>query len=297
MNTPTTSFEPVICRPARAEDRARLLPLARPIGEKDDFLPEVLDEWLADQQGRLIVAERDSQVLGMAKLTCLSDQDWWLEGLRVHPAHDGQGVASQLHSAMIQAWEGLGAKGTVRLLTASDRIPVHRLCAKTGFVQSGSFTHYCAAPSCEITPSLTPVRADELGTIQAVLHDPRLYPMHHGHMNFGWRWTSTSERLLIETIVEGRAWWLGQGGVLMVSEDHEHNQRTMVAQLVACPQENLTNALLALRSLAAKAGTYQQVAWNIPDDVLETDRISSTGFGRDEANSWYLFGRSQSHNE
>jgi len=68
-----------------------VLELTRTIWEGDDYVPHVWGEWLADPQGLLAVAEHQGRVLGLGKLTRLSEDDWWLEGLRTHPNTKGGG--------------------------------------------------------------------------------------------------------------------------------------------------------------------------------------------------------------
>jgi len=52
-------------------------------------------------------------VIGLSKLSRLSEQDWWLQGLRVHPEFEGRGVASQLNEALMQVWQALHAIGRI----------------------------------------------------------------------------------------------------------------------------------------------------------------------------------------
>jgi hypothetical protein len=75
----------VTCRPAQVDDTPDVLELTHTIWEGEDYNPQVWQDWLADTQGLLAVAEHDGRVLGLGKLTCLAAGQWWLEGLRTHP--------------------------------------------------------------------------------------------------------------------------------------------------------------------------------------------------------------------
>src|SRR5512133_3688147 len=67
----------VTCRTARASDTDDVMELTSTIWDGGDYVPQVWAEWLLDQHGRLVVAEYEGKVVGLGKLTRLSDQDWW----------------------------------------------------------------------------------------------------------------------------------------------------------------------------------------------------------------------------
>jgi len=94
---PLNSHMAVHCRPALPSDTADVLELTSTIWEGQDNIPEVWENWLSDSTGLLAVAEYQGRVLGLSKLTRLSESDWWLDGLRVHPDFEGRGVASSMH--------------------------------------------------------------------------------------------------------------------------------------------------------------------------------------------------------
>ena len=100
-------FHQVVCRPALPLDTRGMLELTSQIWEGDDYVPKVWQEWLFDPQGLLAVAEFRGKIVGIGKLTRLSKQDWWLEGLRVHPEFEGQRIASRIQSYLLEIWERL----------------------------------------------------------------------------------------------------------------------------------------------------------------------------------------------
>ena len=71
------------------------------IWEGGDYIPLVWDEWLADPDGLLGVAEMHGRVAGVFKLTKFQEGEWYMEGLRVHPDFQGKGVASHIHELCI----------------------------------------------------------------------------------------------------------------------------------------------------------------------------------------------------
>lgn len=111
----------VVCRPARQSDTQEVMELTSTIWEGDDYVPKVWQDWLADPEGILAVAEHEDRVIGLGKLTLLAPGEWWLEGLRTHPDFEGHGVASHLHEYLLNFWlqNGKGSCAWQPLLFAS----------------------------------------------------------------------------------------------------------------------------------------------------------------------------------
>ncbi|MCI0713463.1 MAG: GNAT family N-acetyltransferase [Chloroflexi bacterium] len=128
-------------RPAQASDREALTTIAAQIWEGSDYLPYVIDEWLADESGSFDVLTLHAEVVGVSKLTKIADGEWWLEGLRIDPQHQGKGFARILHHYKINQVRQLG-KGVVRFTTASHNEATRRLAAETGFQLVGEFDYY-----------------------------------------------------------------------------------------------------------------------------------------------------------
>ncbi len=135
MNNPST--EPrLVCRPALPRDRADVFEFTKFIWEGHDYIRFVWDDWLADPHGLLAVAEYGGSTVGMAKVTLVSKGQWWLEGFRVDPRVQGLKVGSHIHEYVNDWWLEHG-DGAVRLMTSSERVQVHHLSERTGFVRIG----------------------------------------------------------------------------------------------------------------------------------------------------------------
>jgi len=60
---------------------------------RGDYIPDVFHDWI-DANGpewRTVVVEVDGDVAGICQGKFLSDYEAWLEGMRVHPEHRGEG--------------------------------------------------------------------------------------------------------------------------------------------------------------------------------------------------------------
>ena len=120
----------LVIRPARAEDRAALEAIAAQTWDGADYLPRVFDDWLAE--GDFFVAEWHGQTVGAAKLSRLSEGEWWMQGLRVDPAFQGRGIGRMLHHFLVNRARQVGT-GEIRFSTASTTRAIHRLARETGF--------------------------------------------------------------------------------------------------------------------------------------------------------------------
>ncbi|OLC61673.1 hypothetical protein AUH73_06605 [archaeon 13_1_40CM_4_53_4] len=71
-------------RKATAVDKAPILEICKNIWNGHDYLPGVWDDWLADKDGRLIVATVKGRTVGVAHASLQTPDVAWLEGVRVH---------------------------------------------------------------------------------------------------------------------------------------------------------------------------------------------------------------------
>ncbi|MBN1859617.1 GNAT family N-acetyltransferase [Candidatus Bipolaricaulota bacterium] len=89
-------------RRAETKDRPRLLEISSQIWEGDDYIPDVVDAWIADPSGELAVAVETGQsggtdlVVGFARCSRLAPHYAWLEGARTDPGHRNRGAGKAL---------------------------------------------------------------------------------------------------------------------------------------------------------------------------------------------------------
>ena len=291
----------VTCRQARPADKPDMLEITRTIWEGRDYVPRVWDEWLADSSGRLGVAEYNGRVLGVGKLTRLTDRDWWLEGLRVHPEFERRGIATQLHEYLTATWQDTGS-GALRLATSAERIQVHRLCARSGFTQVGERVIYQSASLGDGEHLFHAIESDDVEAALRVISTNRLVGFQNWLMDLGWQWAAPDRELLLGTIEGQRAfWWKGArtDSLLLYWEDepneYEPDQTvTPTIQLVACPLESLTDCLLDFRRLAGAQG-FENAAWVAPYRQEMISALEGAGYERRWEGSLVLFESNQSY--
>jgi GNAT superfamily N-acetyltransferase len=292
LNSPVT-----VCRPALPMDTSQVMALTREIWNGGDYVPYVWSEWLADPQGLLAVAEYGGRVAGLCKLTRLSEQDWWLEGLRVDPQLERRGIASRLFDYQLDTWQRIG-RGALRLTTASFRKAVHHLCERTGFKKLGELMPYRAGPlpvgGIMVPPgeslfaALQPAEIPE--ALQYARRSPSL-PLTYGLMDLGWRWAAPDENHLAHAVPRSMAWWWrGRDGLLVAYEDWEPDEaeKWLAISLLACGTGRISECLLDCRRLAALLG-YPRLACTAPLRPELQPVLTSAGFEPEWDFSIYLF--------
>jgi GNAT superfamily N-acetyltransferase len=259
------SLHTVVCRPALPKDTPDVMEMTRTIWDGHDYVPYVWDDWLADPQGLLAVAEFAGRAIGLGKLTKLSEDGWWLEGLRVHPDYQGRRIASHLMEYLYGIWEST-ANGVVRLATASSRFSIHHLCDRMGFCKMGEFSEFSAPVISGISniseTGFTPVQAgQETQAAQFANESPSL-SYSYGLTDLGYRWVTPASSHMVDAVRKDNAWWWrkDKGLLVLMNWQEENGQITPRISLLACQHSDLPAMLDDTRRLAAVSG-YPHIGW------------------------------------
>ncbi len=94
-------------REAKNGDRADIEEIAKNTWEGQDYIAEEFSHWIDD--GNFYVIQIDGKVVGTGKISLLPGKVAWLEGLRVHPAYQKQGLGRMMHNYLMQKAESLAA--------------------------------------------------------------------------------------------------------------------------------------------------------------------------------------------
>jgi GNAT superfamily N-acetyltransferase len=138
----------VSIRPARPDDRPAMEHICAHTWENGDYIPQVWDEWLADENGGLIVGELgapDGQVVALSKITFQPEGQAWLEGMRVDPDYRGRGIGSQFLQFSLEYARSHGAP-VVRLATGNHNTAVHHMAGHHGMEHVGTYALWLAEP-------------------------------------------------------------------------------------------------------------------------------------------------------
>ncbi len=141
------SSESVVVRQAHESDRAAVEALCAHIWDGDDYLPFVFTNWLAEPGGEFYVATLGGQLIGTGKLSWFADDEWWLEGLRVHPDFQGRGIGRLLFRYGVRQAEASARRGTARFVTGYSNQATRKLAMEAGFSLAGHYVRYVADAS------------------------------------------------------------------------------------------------------------------------------------------------------
>lgn len=289
----------LVCRPALPMDTPEVLAFTRQIWEGEDYVPHVWEDWLADSEGLLAVAEYGGKIVGLSKLTRLDRDQWWLEGLRVHPEYQGRGVAAHLHDFLLNYWSR-HAGGVVRLATVSSREPVKHLAARTGFHQVAEFTHFVAPALNGGKTKLrifTEVDRASLKTVLSTILTSSLLMFSFGLINLGWQWARPSSENLARYYEQHPLWWWRRKrNVVIAAVETEEEPEHLSILFIACPETDLVECLRDIRLLAGEKNCHH-VRWLAPVNQKVFTALTNAGFERDRDESIVIFEKNHQRDE
>jgi GNAT superfamily N-acetyltransferase len=278
----------VVCRPALRKDTDEVMELCSHIWDGGDYIPMVWEDWLADPDGLLGVAEMSGRVVGIFKLTKFKEQEWYMEGLRVHPDVQGRGIAAHIHNYVVETWRNMGS-GVIRLTTGSYNIKVHQMCERTGFKRISEFIPYRAACLHEGENHFYPSKSDEAQQAMDFVIGNPMHNLSSGLINLGWVFADLQLKHIQGAIHDGHAWWWKGGeGFLSIWEDREDEGHAPGIQLLACPLEDLVDLLFDYRKLMGEMG-YGSAGWVAPNEPEVISCLEQAGFQRSWDVSLFVF--------
>ncbi len=118
----------------------------------EDYLPRVLEDWVMteDSSRRTLVAATDGTVVGLLQVVLLSPDEAWCQGIRVHPAYRGQGIASALTEAGFD-WARENGAPVARNMVFSWNTSGLGLSRSVGFSPVTEFRWAHPSPSNDVT--------------------------------------------------------------------------------------------------------------------------------------------------
>jgi len=289
--TQTFSSPQVVCRPALPRDHADITEFCKGIWEGGDYVPDVWTHWFKDPNGILVTAEYNGHAIGCAKLSLIDEGQWWVEGVRVGPNHQGLKVGSKMHNYLTDWWVEHG-DGTIRLLTENPAM-VH-LCEKTGYVKTQELRGYRAQPIDEPTNNFSP--ANNTHEAAAFALQSETLQLTGGLIDFGWRVGTPNERIFEiysgykADFVHTFYWWKDKQGLFSAWEDDEEDKRTLVLGVLSGTLNDMPALLMDVRRLAARK-KFDQVfllAFLKPQLIAQ---LEQTGFSTTWENYLRLFER------
>ena len=258
------------------------------IWDGHDYIQYAWDEWLADPEGLLAVAEYGGHCVGLAKISLSAPGQWWLQGLRVDPKFQGLKIGSNIHR-YVDGWWLENGDGVVRLMTSSKRVKVHHLCEKLGYTKILEVKELKAKQLDEVCDGFKPVQKDEIpAALKAALDSPIL-ALGRGLFDRGWDALQPTNGILTTIQQQGMAfWWRGGEGLLLAWDDDNEDGKVLGLGLPACSLASLPGLLLDARRLAAQQGCVG-VFWIAPLKPEILAAAEAAGYLRHREHSGYVY--------
>jgi ribosomal protein S18 acetylase RimI-like enzyme len=288
----------LIVRPARAEDREAVLAFCAGIWDGDDYIPYVWDAWLADERAALLVAEADGRPVGLVHLRMLSDDEAWLEGIRVDPAARRQGVGRAMTSQALVAARERGAS-VARLMTSAANVASQALVARFGFTRVAEVARY-EAPAADVAdaPAIARLGPDDFERVWDWLVQSNLRPLSGGLEIEYWAARALAEPALRAYLTAGNVWALEDWGTLQalaiaVAQNAEDGDgaggaepRDLEVRYADGAADGLGRLALALRGIAGEQGCGGVALW-LPNLLILHDAMQGAGYSRvDDEPMW-----------
>ncbi|MBD3236020.1 MAG: GNAT family N-acetyltransferase [Candidatus Eisenbacteria bacterium] len=113
-------------------DRDQLLDIAARTWEGHDYLPQVFDTWVSDRRAFFGALVQAGRVVGCGRVYPFDEKHGWLEGLRVHPDHQGHGLGREVARRVIAQAVSMGLR-RLYFSTYFDNASSMRISEMLGF--------------------------------------------------------------------------------------------------------------------------------------------------------------------
>jgi GNAT superfamily N-acetyltransferase len=266
-------------RAARPSDREPLMSFIKDVWGGHDYIPGVWDEWIRDRKNRMFVVEADGVPVGMNRVRFLEDGAAWFEGVRVHPAFRGRGLATMLGKNSMKVAKEKGIR-VFRLTSGSRNRTAHRQISRIRFKELARFSIYAPpkASSREATAQL--VRPGQFREVLGAVNGSAEYRLGHGAFWHNWGAASLTPQVLRNLIEEGAVWSLG--GAVAVSRAGGEGEETW--KEVGFVGGEPTDAVSLVKSLLCRLEDASRRWAFVPQRSPIIHALRGAGFRREFSN-------------
>jgi GNAT superfamily N-acetyltransferase len=278
----------LILRPARPDDRPAMEGVCAQTFDWGDYIPSVWDDWLADEQGLVLVGEQGGSVVALSKITLQTRGQVWLGGMRVHPDHRRRGIAARFLDYSLDYARQRGAP-VVRLGTSQRNTPVQRMMARAGMTRVGSYVLWTAEP-LPGSVSLSFLSSQHSAQARAFLADSPVLAHTRGLHSFHWEWQELSAEHIAPCLQESQiaARFAADGSLAALALIRfDPDDETLWIGFVDGQPTAVTTLAVAIRSHATQLAA-QKVQIMLPDLLWLRDAFRAAGydFGDWEGELW-----------
>lgn len=173
----------------RHPHKPRIIEISSQIWDGEDYVPNVLDDWLADPNGEVIVAIANGRLISFARHSYLLPSYAWFEGARTDPAYRNSGVSQEISRYFLEAAQREGAE-TIGLSTYIDNEVSIHIIEKNGFHKVASYVYLEAGRDAPVRrEGRSSSRVFEVASRDAIpfIRESKFLNAAHGHFPNGWK--------------------------------------------------------------------------------------------------------------
>jgi len=314
-------------RDARAEDRDTVLAFCdRAWGNEGDYIADVWDAWLAGADGALLVGVVDGQPVALSHVRLTAPDEAWIEGVRVAPEAQRQGVGRVIVSRSLVRARELGAS-VARMFTHSTNLASQRLFEGFGFSKVAELAYYVAdalspdpeeaarqrspRSAAELDPTIAETSVDsardalppdarlttpspaDFARLWAWLEQSNLTPFNGGLEIHYWVARGVSEPALREHLAAGEVITLDEWGAtqaLAIVTDEYSDGPEMEVRYMDGLSDAIGRLALLLRGEAHRRELARVWLW-LPDLLILRDAMDGAGYRREDAGAMWMYAR------
>lgn len=258
----------MLFREAVHEDIPEIVSFTTDTFEWGDYVPDMIAEWIDDPSGVVMVAQDDSGVIALGRVTLLSETEAWAHAARVKPERRGEEIAGDLADVLL-AWARDRGALVARLLIEDDNEASIRHIRKKGFrraatVVRASRTIGEASPNPagnggrRIPSSLSArrVRAADAAMLASAWSTSLCGRPLRGLVADGWRFRRLTEKDVITAAHDGELWEMRSSWAVT-----RHSDTSFEVSLFDTDPADALSAMQVLIDMANEHGAESCSMW------------------------------------
>lgn len=266
-----------------SRDKARIIEISSTIWEGHDYIPNIIDQWIADDRGEFTMIIDEDQIVGFGKLTFTNPGIGWLEGLRVAPEVRSKGYAKELTRYYIEKGQKLGFK-KLRLSTYYENYASIHIIEKFGFHKIADFfqAEREVDQNKRVETDVLQARynSSDYQDLQRLFLNSPAQQVVKNQLGFGWLFKELNEDELLKAIKRGDIYYLKDSdqvtGAIWVYPDQIKDNAYYI--VMASGSDEAINTLLTWTHQDAHRRGFDLMAAMIPEEKWMKSIFRNQGF-------------------
>ncbi len=286
-------------RPATADDAGAVLALSQRVYGDEDEMSASWESRLADPKGAVTIAvSDDGAVVGISHFVRLTEDDAWLEGVRVDPAFRGRGVGTALVQDALAQARTQGAH-VLRGSAAEGNAAMRGIFEGSSFTQVGSYVRFVAdtagaEPESSVEPLIRQPGPDALERLWAWLERSNIAPLAGGCYLDGQRAVSLTDAALVDFLRAGQAWTLEEydeiQALMLAGPRQQAGEPIFTIRYLDGAAQGIGQLALHLRAFAGSTG-YQRIEARPPELLILFDALNGAGFANLDSPTHWIYAK------